>query len=396
MSNPDAVPSGSPTRFRPGAGVPGARSGEGAFAPPAHLLCVGSRRALAWWVFREQTVANSTTWNAECRTRTLFRPARRPGSAPVRGSGGAEWRRAVRPAGAFRPCRAPASAAAVGIPRANRRKINDLERQVSNSDAVPPCAPTRFRSGAGIRGRGAAKGARAAGAFRSAPGPGERRRSGYSEGERSWNQRLGAPSVELGCCSARLAGPVPPRCRYPGARSGEGRLPRRCVPSVSPRRAPPQWVFREQTVAKSTTWNAKCRIRTLFRPVRRPGSAPVRVSGDAERRRGAHPAGAFGPRRAPESAGAVGVPRANGRKINGLERRMSNSDGVPLRPPTRSAPGLGECRRSGYSEIERSRNQRFGTRNVELALGPLPAGAGPATIRGLLGDSPGPTRCRRG
>ena len=242
-------------------------------------------------------------------------PARFRSGAGVRGRGAAKG---VCAAGAFRPCRAPASAAVVGIPRANGRKINDLERRVSNSDAVLPGSTARFRSGAGVRGRGVGEGRLPRRCVPSAPGPGERRRSGYSASKPSQNQRPGTPSVEFGRCSALCADPVPPRCGYPGTRSGDGALipPVRLV-RVAPRRALARWVFRERTVAKSTVWSAECRTRTVFRFARRPG-----------------------PRRALESVAVVGIPRSNGRGINDLGREMSNShSGRPGRGRSRDDPG---------------------------------------------------------
>ena len=215
-----------PTRRR----YPGARSGDGALVPPLRSVRAGPPASAAVVGIRK---VNSRGINDLERQVLNWdgvppgSPARfRPG-AGIQGCGPAKGARA---AGGVRLA---SDLAAVGIPRTKGRGINDLERRMSNPDAVPPTSPARFRPGAGVPGARSGEGRSPRRCVPSVSCSGERRRSGYSENEGSQNQRLGTPSVELGRCSANLAGPVPPRCGCPGARSGEGRLPRRRVPSVS-------------------------------------------------------------------------------------------------------------------------------------------------------------------
>ena len=109
------------------------------------------------------------------------------------------------------------SAAVVGIPRSNGLKINDLERQLSNSDAIrharrPGSAPVRGHLGERRRDAGAA-------GLPDAPpvGPLSGKRAGawgVSGTERARRPRFAMGDGEPGRCSASPGGPAPSPRRF--------------------------------------------------------------------------------------------------------------------------------------------------------------------------------------
>ena len=182
-----------------------------------------------------------------------------------------------------------------------------------------------------------------------------RRRSGYSEIERSQNQRLGAPNGELRRESAPPAGRVRPGAGITSG-SGEGTLAPLAVPTIFPATLPVASLsgkragsrgVRAETATETTIRDGRRRTRTLSRFARRPGSVPASVPG----------------RRAPTKDRAV----------------------LPG-PPDHFE---GRCR-SGYSKIERSQNQRLGVLSAELRRGSASlAGPGPPRRGVHLGSGEG-------
>ena len=180
-----------------------------------------------------------------------------------------------------------------------------------------------------------------------------RRRSGYSEIERSQNQRLGAPNGELRRESAPPAGRVRPGAGITSG-SGEGTLAPLAVPTIFPATLPVASLsgkragsrgVRAETATETTIRDGRRRTRTLSRFARRPGSVPASVPG----RRTPTIDRAVLPGSPDHSKGAavVGIPRSNSRRINDLEREMANSGAVPPRSPARGHPGAGITSGSG-------------------------------------------------
>ena len=242
----------------------------------------------------------------------------------------------------------------VGSPRSNGG-INDSLRPVSNPDAfTPPGGPAsfprrrRWRRAADERSRRHPDSRR----------PSKRRcRSGYSEIERSQNQRLGAQDGEFRRDSAPLpAGFAPAQGSPRGAAKGRWRRwpsrrssPRPFRSRRSPGSVPGRGVFERKRPRRPRFAMADGEPGRGPASPGGPGSVPASVPG----RHAPTKDRAVLPGSPDHSKGAavVGIPRSNGRRINDLERRVSNSGAVPLRPAARRHPGAGFTSGSGEGTL---------------------------------------------
>ena len=293
-ANSGVIPLRLPAGFAPAQGSPrGAAKGRWrrwlsrrSSPRPFPVASLSGKRAGSRGV-RAETATETTIRDGRRRTRTLSRFARRPGSVPASVPG---------------------------------------RRAPTKDRAVLPGPPDHFEG---------------------------RCRSGYSKIERSQNQRLGARNGELRRGSASLAGPGPPRRRD---HLGERRRDAGAVgiPTIFPATLPVaslsgkrggSWGVRVETTTETTIRDGRRRTRTLFRirpAVRLRPRVGAGVPDAAERSRGLP-----GSRDHSRGAAVVGIPRSNGSKINDLDRRVSNSGAIPLRPPARRHPGAGFTSGSG-------------------------------------------------
>lgn len=226
----------------------------------------------------------------------------------------------------------PGGGGVVGIRRSNGSRINDLQRRMSNSDAVPlrPPAPVPLRC-ASLWTRRWRRVRSPAGS----PGPGRAPEAAAPRSNRNRINDLARRMSKSDAVSAQLAGLVLLRG---GAIRGDGR--RRGVRGTGPpgRWSAPAWrVFGERTGAESTTWSAGCRTRIRHCP---SGPAVQDAYRDGGTRRNARPANPLLPVVLREARRVVGHSAGNGRP-----RRVS-TPGLPPSPGLRrpSADSSGTLR----------------------------------------------------